>query len=194
MRVKWTVLLFVWALLSGGMPLNWMAGGNWTQANFDILRGKINAFDPAAVYSSLAAAGSTLSDELGTLWAPAWNVVIVYYGDGKNYDAVLYGYGFNRHWFWLNGFKLTNNRYLSFVIWKDYNCVGWKTINPRKITDLWYSYNTADNNAITSKLQGGYPNRSIGDIWLAAQDIQTTIATTGGNIYNDKDAYTVVAA
>jgi hypothetical protein len=132
---------------------------------------------------------------LNTLWAPAWNVVIVYYYDGMNYDSVLYGYGFNRHWFWLNGFKLSlsNGNYISFVIWKDFNCVQWITINPNDASYKPSSYITAENTAIIKNLQAGYAGRDVADIWKVAQDIQTTIASTGGNIFSDKNAYSVIA-
>jgi hypothetical protein len=123
-------------------------------------------------------------------------VVIVYYGDGKDYDSVLYGYAFNRHWFWLNRFQLSlsSGAYLTFVIWKDYNCVQWITINPGDSAYITSSYISTDTTAITNNLQAGYAGRDVSDIWLAAQDIQTTIAATGGNIFSDKLAYSVIPA
>jgi hypothetical protein len=192
MGAKWTVLLFAWLLLSGVMPLNWMAGGNFTQSDFDILRAKIDGFNKGTIFPLLGPAAATLSTDLNTLWAPAWNVVIVYYGDGFNYDAVLYGYAFNGHWFWSNGFQLSDNKYISFVIWKDYNCVTWVTIDPAATGYKASSYITADTTAIITKVQAGYQTRNIAEVWLAAKDIQTTIAATGGNIFNDKLAYSVI--
>jgi hypothetical protein len=117
-------------------------------------------------------------------------VVIVYYDFGNNYDAVVYGYGFNGDWFWTNGFLLSNNKYISFVIWKDYNCVGWLAISSYPKS---FSYSESDKSAITDHIRGGYAGRNFGDVWMAAQDIQATIATTGGNIFSDKNAYSVVA-
>ncbi len=56
MEAKWTVLLMIWGLVSGGMPLNWMAGGTFTQAEFATLRGKVDTFDLAADPATFAAA------------------------------------------------------------------------------------------------------------------------------------------
>jgi hypothetical protein len=44
-------------------------------------------------------------------------------------DTVLYGYAYNDHWYWYNGYKSSGNMYYAIVIWKDYNCQGWKTID-----------------------------------------------------------------
>jgi hypothetical protein len=154
MGVKWTVLLFVWLMLSGGMSLNWMAGGNFTQSDFDILRAKIDAYDRATPVASLAASAASLSDELGNLWAPAWNVAIVSFGDGQNYDAVLYGYAFNGHWFWQNGIQKSLSFYISFIIWKDYNCVRWITLDSNQLGYSKSTYSDSDTNAITSSIQG----------------------------------------
>ncbi len=75
-----------------------MAGGSFTQAKFDILRAKVNAFDKASSYQTFAPFAKTISDELNTDWGSAWNVAIVYMS--LNVDAVVYGYAFNGQWFW----------------------------------------------------------------------------------------------
>lgn len=72
------------ALLSFCDSLNWMAGGSFSQANFDILRSKVNAFDLTLAPAVYANAAVTMSNELNTLWAPAWNVAILYIISGKN--------------------------------------------------------------------------------------------------------------
>lgn len=76
------------------------------------------------------------SNYLNDLWAPAWNVVIILSRYSPiNFDAVIYGYAFRNHWLWINGLKLYTFLengliyYGSFIIWKDYNCLGWLTIN-----------------------------------------------------------------
>ncbi len=128
MELKWTIICFMGAMLILSKGENWMAGGTFTQADFATLRAKVDNFDKGTNRLDLAAAANTISDELNDLWAPAWNVAIVYYADRMNYDTVVYGYAFNGHWFWQNGLQLTDQVYISFIIWKDYNCVGWTTI------------------------------------------------------------------
>ncbi len=123
MELKWAFLLFVGAVLSLCGCLNWMAGGSFTQEEFAILRGKVDAFDTSSSLSTYTPNAAKISDELNLLWAPAWNVVIIPYSSNQNYDAVLYGYGFNGRWFWQNGFLLTDGTYISIIIWKDYNCI-----------------------------------------------------------------------
>jgi hypothetical protein len=56
--------------------------------------------------------------------------VVGYISEGSNNgDSVLYGYAFRDHWMWYNGFLMDDGHYVSFVIWKDYNCIGWITFN-----------------------------------------------------------------
>jgi hypothetical protein len=194
MGLKQTVLLFVGALMSFCDCLDWQGAGNMSQSNLTVIRDKINAFDPASAYSTFAASAAIMSTELNTLWAPAWNVVIVCYTDGKNYDSVLYGYAFNDHWFWLNGFRLANKVYISFIIWKDYNCVTWTTYNPADAGNVASTYGGLTN-TISTIIQGGNKalNRDTNDIWVVAQDIQPKVMTAG-KILQDKDAYTIIAS
>ncbi len=124
MELKWTILCFLGAVLILGNSLNWMAGGNFTQEEFAILRAKVDNFDTGLTLQTLGPAAKTMSDELNDLWKPAWNVVIACYLMG-NHDSVVYGYAFNGRWFWFNGFRLTDGMYMSFIIWKDFNCVTW---------------------------------------------------------------------
>jgi hypothetical protein len=42
-------------------------------------------------------------------------------------DAIVVGYAFRDHWMWFNGYSYIG-RTFSFVIWKDYNCVAWNSI------------------------------------------------------------------
>ncbi len=103
MGANWTVLLITWGLLSAGVPLNWMAGGNFTQVDFAKLRVRVNALQTKPPETTYAASASTMSNDLNAIWAPAWNVVVVSYQNGSNYDSVIYGYAFRNHWFWQNG-------------------------------------------------------------------------------------------
>ncbi len=107
MELKWAVLVLMGALLSICNSLNWMAGGPFTQANFDYLRSKVAAFDPNTDPNSFADWATTTSNDLNNKWASAWNVVTIYYYSGS-YDAVVYGYAFNGQWFWQNGLALLN--------------------------------------------------------------------------------------
>lgn len=59
--------------------------------------------------SSLPAKVGPFSDYLNNLWAPAWNVVIIYSNSlDINFDAVVYGYAFRNHWMWINGLKMAS--------------------------------------------------------------------------------------
>jgi hypothetical protein len=165
-----------------------------TQDNLTIIRAKINAFDRTAFYTSYGSFAPALSEQLNTLWPPAWNVVVLFSIDAKNYDAVLYGYGFREHWSWFNGMKTNTGFYISFIIWKDFNCLGWITIDATSSKYKDSSFSDLEITVITNTIQAGYTNRDVNDIWLAAQDIQAKVATTGGAIFSDKLAFSVVAS
>lgn len=170
MEQKWTVLLLIWALLNSSSSINWMAGGNFTEERFSILMAKVNAFNRSASVSTYIGFTSALSTELNTLWAPAWNVIIAYHHDGSNSDVVLCGYAFNEQWFWMNGVLTTmDNKYVSFVIWKDYNCIGWRSIeiNYDRLTS---TFTQGASNAVrmsvqSDSLQTRNSNRKFSDIW-----------------------------
>lgn len=193
MRLNLTNLLFVSALIGLCSSLNWMAGGSFTQENFDILRAKINAFDTSSTMQTIGASADQISSDLNTLWAEAWNVVIPYYTDGKNYDSILYGYAFNGHWFWFNGFHLVNNNYISFIIWKDYNCITWYSFNPIDENLSQSTFSDDITSSLTSGLQVGSNSRDVSDIWLAAQSIQDLVIATP-SIFTDKLAYSIIAS
>jgi hypothetical protein len=66
------------------------------------------------------------STALNAKWDPAWNVAVTM---AKGLvDSVLYGYAFNGHWYWYNGYD-NGKYYFAIIIWKDYNCHGWQTVN-----------------------------------------------------------------
>lgn len=88
-----------------------------------VIRNKQGGLVPMLDFTKYTTLTANLSDDLNNAWDPAWNVVIVYATDLGNYDSVLYGYGFNRYRFWSNGHKVSNDGYISFIIWKDYNCL-----------------------------------------------------------------------
>lgn len=70
----------------------------------------------------------TLSEQLNSLWDPAWNVAI--YSALPQYDTILYGYAFNNQWMWFNGVPASNfpTQVFTLIVWKDYNCKVWKDI------------------------------------------------------------------
>jgi hypothetical protein len=43
-------------------------------------------------------------------------------------DAIVVAYAFRDHWMWFNGYSY-QGRTFSFVIWKDYNCVTWNSVD-----------------------------------------------------------------
>jgi hypothetical protein len=192
MGLKWTVLFFVGALLSCGSCLDWQGAGNMTQDNLTIIRTKISALDLAAQNKDFAPFATTLSTELNNLWAPAWNVAIVTSDDGNNYDAVMVGYGFNGHWFWFNGMRI-NSGYVSFIIWKDFNCVRWITFNPSDPNYQFSSFTAIGK--IFDGITAGKSGRDTNDIWSVAKDVQDKFpATDPTTLFNDKLAYTVLAS
>lgn len=62
MELKWTFLLLVGAVLSLCGCLNWMAGGNFNQEEFAILRGKVDAFDKSSTFTTLPTKATALSN------------------------------------------------------------------------------------------------------------------------------------
>ena len=170
MERRFAVLLLFFTFLAGSTCLNWMAGGNWTYGNLTTLKQKIQTFDTLISTSTYAPFATSLSTDLNTAWAPAWNVVIYQYTDGNNYDAVLYGYAFNGHWFWLNGFLLSGS-YYSFIIWKDYNCVKWFTYDDSK-SPSQSSYSLNDASIIGEFLYGYYSAWNLDNIWQVGKNIQ----------------------
>jgi hypothetical protein len=63
-------------------------------------------------------------------------VVVVYTTDSTNFDSVVFGYAFRDHWMWYNGYAMDDGHYVSFIIWKDYNCNGWASINRNAVNDM----------------------------------------------------------
>ena len=70
-----------------------------------------------------------ISDNLNRMWDPAWNVLI--YSFNSNVDAIIYGYAFRGHWLWFNGLvnPNDNSKFMTYIIWKDYNCIQWNSLN-----------------------------------------------------------------
>jgi hypothetical protein len=158
------------------------------------LRGIISSFDRSTPRNSFGAKAKAISDQLNIEWDPAWNVVLVYNNNGKNYDTVMYGYGFNGHWFWFNGVKLNNADYASFIIWKDYNCFQWMTFDPFASGFKPWTFTNAIYGSMSTTLKGGKSGRDAYDIWLVAKDLQEKVVTASNLLFPDNLAYTVIAS
>ncbi len=173
-------------LLACGSCLNWQGAGNMTQDNLTVIRNMINTIQERSNFAV------NVSTQLNDLWAPAWNVVVASTSD-VSYDAVLYGYGFNDHWFWFNGYKITTT-YISFIIWKDYNCASWYTYNKYLPDFVSSTYSSTVTSIVTNRLQSTASSMDSNDIWLTAQKIQSQFPATFSNLFNDKLAYSIVAS
>jgi hypothetical protein len=85
---------------------------------------------------------------LNDKWNKAWNVVVVYIGEMVNSDSVVYGYAFNKHWMWYNGYTMQDGYFVSFIIWKDYNCGSYYAFNSNILPEYNYDLSiTADISA-----------------------------------------------
>ena len=188
MELKWSYALLIVVFLGCGSCLDWQGAGNWTSDNLTVLNNMINAVSPSELTIYLSTDVKNISDQLNTLWAPAWNVVIVYYPDSINYDSVLYGYGFRAHWFWFNGWQRTDGTYLTFIIWKDYNCIGW--VNFMAPSTFSSSATTSITNNVTSASTG----LQLSDIWSVAHSIPTTVVAADSTILQDPLGYTIIAS
>jgi hypothetical protein len=194
---KYALLLLVLTLLGWGHCADWMAGGNWTVDNFTLIRGIVAGFNPALEFDKYTAWVTNTSNDLNDLWDPAWNVVVVYPTDLMNYDSVLYGYAYREHWFWSNGHRISNDGYITFIIWKDYNCLKWTSYNSYGFfSDSTSNFDNSINFDITQTVGGNTNNaaRNVNDIWKMAQHIQSVIPTSGGLVFQEKTAYTVIAS
>lgn len=122
-------LVIILMLLSRGDGIAWQGVGNLSKENRTVIWAYIdekfdlnwNGYTPKSTIGDFAAG---LSDNLTALWDAAWNVVVTIDVNGTQFDTVVYGYAFRDHWMWYNGFKRNDDKYTSFVIWKDYNCLG----------------------------------------------------------------------
>ena len=191
MELKWSYALLIVILLSCGGCLDWMGAGNLTIDNLTVLHNMINGVNPTDVPSSYTTDTQTISDDLNTLWDPAWNVIMIYFYDGNNYDSVLYGYGFRGHWFWLNGWQTSAGKYVTFIIWKDYNCVKWSSYNA---VSGGSSYSLSIASSIRNNVTAGVAKMPLSDIWSVAESIQPIIQTGDPTLLQDPTAYTIIAS
>lgn len=165
------------ALLQQSHGLNWQAAGNisactvldfinanynpgWTQ--WDIFETEKNV---------LTQFTNLVSNYLNDLWDPAWNVVVVYVNTpGSNGDSVLYGYAFRQHWLWLNGYKTNDDHYVSFIVWKDYNCAGnWFDVS--NSSNIHSTFSEDETAALRLKFSSYRQIGSYDDVWGTAKYI-----------------------
>ena len=170
-------------LITNIWAINWQGTGNLSQENTTVIWEYINPnFDLKWIRSTLTSSSDTklvdfskqLSDYLNLQWNEAWNVVVAYINDGTNFDTVFYGYAFRDHWLWYNGIQTNDFTYLTFIIWKDYNCAQWYSINSNLfVTSFPSSY--ADSNNIQSAMRSLRDSLVRDEVWKAAQAYVNTL-------------------
>jgi hypothetical protein len=75
-------------------------------------------------------------------------------------------YAFRDHWMWFNGYSYIG-RTFSFIIWKDYNCITWNSVDDTVMS----AAPTSNNLAYLVSMSFGYlqsTNKIVnpyGDIW-----------------------------
>lgn len=122
-------ILLILSLITSTLTVNWQGTGNMTDSNMTEISTTINRFPitSTSTNTQINEVAKNISDYLNGLWAPAWNVVIS--KTTLPHDTVLYGYAFRNHWMWINGITIpTTTRTLAYIIWKDYNCRHWATL------------------------------------------------------------------
>jgi hypothetical protein len=90
--------------------------------------------------------------------------VVGYISEGSNNgDSVLYGYAFRDHWMWYNGFLMDDGHYVSFIIWKDYNCITWTTHNDN--AGVQSTFDAATTDLIKTAIGNFAPQVDKSDVW-----------------------------
>lgn len=193
-------------LLLCGHCINWEAYGNFTDDNITIIRGYVqNNFPFSTSTSTLTGNTDTsiadftvrMSDYLNGLWDKAWNVVVSLNSDQvhPNLDTIMYGYGFRKHWIWINGYKTSDGTTFGIVVWKDYNCHGWFTFNgnsPSQETNTFTG--TAKDNVVSQHITFKSLGAAVrGDIWETARRLSNTLTTSGSDFSGDDKAFTIIA-
>jgi hypothetical protein len=194
-------LISLLLLLVCSSGLNWQGAGNMNSDNRTIVMNYIstNFHTSISVNTALAAGDTTLSAfatdfaaHLNGYWDPAWNVVIVYINThGENTDTVLYGYAFRDHWMWLNGLAMDDGYYVSFIIWKDYNCITWYAINANDASHS--TFDSATNTLIYNAL-AAYNDGQLNDIWWTAVNLIGNIIGSNSAFQGTDKAYTIIVS
>jgi hypothetical protein len=190
-----TILFFF--LLGCVCSINWQGAGNMSASNMTFIWSTINANIPnyvSAAKTNLSQFSVVLSNAFNQAWSPAWNVFVFELLD-PSVDAIFYGYSFNGHWMWFNDYAY-QGRYFSFVIWKDYNCKVWNTID-NSMLQTAFTANDANANIYTTitkaltALQASpitVPFSAYEEIWE-----HTKLLTNQMQIINPSKTYSIVA-
>lgn len=153
------VCIAILLLIVGTVQLDWQARGNWSQSNITDMWIYIDSNLPTA--SDYDAFVQDFSKFLNDKWDPAWNVYVAMNTINTD-DTVFYGYAYRDHWLWYNGLTYDNQNYFALIIWKDYNCKDWVTVN--SYSDI------APNKDWLSNVGDLNPQTSYDDVWLTAKN------------------------
>jgi hypothetical protein len=64
---------------------------------------------------------------------------------------------------WYNGFLMDDGYYVTFIIWKDYNCIGWITHNDN--VDFQSTFDGATTKLIKNAIANFASQVDKSDIW-----------------------------
>ena len=109
-------LLWTFALLVAQFQtIDWQASGSFEPGQLEFVREAIdNAFDDGLTKKAFSL---NVTAVCNARYDRFWNVV-----NGKTRqvtdDAVVFGYAYRQHWFWINNYR---GGYFV-IVWKDYNC------------------------------------------------------------------------
>jgi hypothetical protein len=166
------LLVLLLTMLSIAKGENWQGSGNVTAEHLDFFWKYINANLSTAISNGQQGPFCTnFSNALNLKWDPAWNVAVTM---GNNLmDSVLYGYAYNDHWYWYNGYPFKTYYYFAIIIWKDYNCDGWKTIDGFNVRSGFTSNQQTQIDAAVREQSG----KSSSNIWNVARDFMTSLTS-----------------
>ena len=139
--LKLNFLLFLLALIAPGSQMDWQSSGNMSESNITEIHTTIqdNPINSTRTDAQIDSIAQSMSTRFNLLWAPAWNVVLA--KSVQPYDTVLYGYAFRDHWVWINGVAVpSTTKIISYLIWKDYNCNGWKSLTTMKASSSTFLF------------------------------------------------------
>lgn len=103
-------------------------------------------------------------------------------------DVILIGYAFRNHWMWFNGHidpSIPTVMY-SFVIWKDYNCKDWKTL------DQPTSFSAGQQAVITNLFTSITKEQIINDPWKLAKSMVDSVQASSEFVVANDRAYSIV--
>lgn len=111
-------------------------------------------------------------------------------------DIILYGYGFNDHWMWDNSYKLNEGYSVSFIIWKDYNCIKWVSFSQNGISpsSVQKSYSEDIAGIIMQIIFNPGQDLHMNEVWKSAQAIVNQLnsnSTVSQHLATDR-AFTVI--